>query len=206
MFQQSARELDSKTDEIVKKAFKEAKSAANKGKRVDVNLNRQRIEKSLLKIAFMNVEVGLNSNDVNRAYLWFFVLSLKFGFSEEPSPSSLAMAQIVADPSLVSSLKQTVLLDLLDRFAAKVLGESLEALEALEGGNSVTATEKAVEGQIYYRVIQPDLRDRLGKPIDERLAEQLKKLFEAAKEGKLTKASTTVAEISALLASYQQAL
>jgi soluble cytochrome b562 len=207
IFQESARELDPETDSLIGEAFNDAKKAARTSKRHEVNLNWERVEKSLLKIAFLNVEAALDSVDVKRLNLWFAILAKKFELEDEPSLASGALVAQISSGAIVpqfNTLKAAVLDDLLDRFTGKVKEESIEALVLLEADKTALATAEALEALLYYQIIQPDFRSKMGEQPDQELVYELEALQEHSKNGNLKKAREAAQEIADLLASYQK--
>jgi hypothetical protein len=204
MFRESAEKLDSDTDSLISDAFRDAEKAARTAKQNTVNASGQRIGVYLLNVAYLNVEAALTSGDGAGASQWLAVL-LEPEEGDGVSHLSSVVAEAAADPSKLDSARETVLDELLSNFAGKVSEETLEALVALEGGRSAVATEEAAEGIAYYRIIQPDLRAKLGEQPDKELADELETFLDYSKHGNLAKAREAAQEISTLLATYQKA-
>ncbi|OGS01316.1 MAG: hypothetical protein A2V88_15855 [Elusimicrobia bacterium RBG_16_66_12] len=205
MFRESARKLDSDIDSLIGGAFSDAEKAARTAKQSTVGLSQQRIGISLLNVAYLNVEAALTSGDGPGASQWLAVL-LEPEEGDGISDLSSIVTEAAADPSkLLPSARETVLDELLSNFAGKVSEETIEALVALEGGRSAVAAEEAAEGLAYYRIIQPDLRAKLGEQPDTELADELEAFLGHSKNGNLLKAREAAQEISTLLATYQKA-
>jgi hypothetical protein len=203
VFQESAARLDPDTEALIRQAYDDAQAAVRAGDAQAVNLSRQRTDKSLYKVAFMNIEAALNQGDVETAAWWFTVMDQKFKFDEQPSAASVFMAELERKPEELERLRPLILDELLGLFTLKVKEEVVETVEALEAGDIATAAEKAMAGLMYYRVIQPGVQAKLVAEQEGQLFHELEELFKHAQEGNLEKVQSEAEEVAALLAAYQ---
>ncbi|MFQ5857045.1 MAG: cohesin domain-containing protein [Anaerolineae bacterium] len=207
VFQEEAGKLDASVDQLVTGALDRAATAAQAGDKLQVNLERQRVDKSIYKIAFLVLEEELAEGEIDEAEEWFALLAEKFKLYKEGEPSGAAIfvEELKRKPDELDELRPQILEEFRTTFLLKVEEEVLEAIEALEAGDSAEAAEKAVEGQVYYLSIQPDVRILLGEEEDKELFRELEELLENALEGNLEEASHEAEEIATILGSYKSA-
>lgn len=206
-FQAEAQKLAPTTDELIVSAFDEALAAAEDGDAVQVNLDRQYVDKGIYKIAFEVLNEELAEGEVEESGPWFALLAEKFELYKdgEATGAALLFEELKRKPEELDRLRPEILNELRTTFLVKVEGEVAEAIEALEKGDTATAAEKAVEGLVYYLPIQPAVSTALGEEQAEQLFHELEELVEYSKEGNLEEARAEVEEITSILNSYKNA-
>ena len=205
IFRPSAAELDPTTEQLVESAFADLKEAVEAGQLLNVTLNKQVVDKTIYKIAFMKIEEKILEKEIEEAAEWFTVMSKKFNYAENPSNASKAFATLEADPSTLNELGPVILEDLRATFLLKVKEEITEALEAQgkQPPDNASAQKFAIEGISYYRTIQPDVKKKLGDEQEATLFHELEEFFENAQAGNLTKMNEEAKGINALLLAYE---
>ncbi|HEX9678862.1 hypothetical protein [Nitrososphaera sp.] len=213
VFRSVAFEVDQATGEAIDQAFVDIRAAINSNTKIDVVLNKQVIDKLIYKIAFMKIEKSLDEatsevlrqSKVQEAGQWFTVMTVKFGYTQNPSASSQAMAGLQANPSRVQELTPVILDSLKAQFLIKVREEVIEAVGALEKSpaDTLNAQKFSQEGTMYYRTLQPDVAAKIGTEYEADLSHELEELMEASAAGDLANANEVAAEISALLDAYE---
>lgn len=207
VFQGEAQELTPATDELITTAFDEAVSAAQDGDAVQVNLDRQRVDKGIYKIAFEVLNEELAEGKIEASEPWFAILAEKFELYKdgEATGAALLFEELHRKPEELDRLRPQILEELQTTFLVKVEGEVAEAIEALKNGDTATAAEKAVEGLVYYLPIQPAVGTTLGEEQAEQLFHELEELVEYSREGNLEEAEHEAEEITSILTSYKNA-
>lgn len=207
VFQAEAQPLTPATDEFITTAFDDALAAAEAGDAVQVNLDRQRVDKGIYKIAFEVLNEELAEGAVEESEPWFAILAEKFGLYQdgEPTGSAVLFQELTRKPEELDRLRPQILEELRSTFLLKVEEEVAETIEALERDDTATAAEKAVEGLVYYLPIQPAVSTALGEEQAEQLYHALEELVEYAKEGDLEEGQHEADEITSMLNSYKSA-
>ncbi|HEX6067645.1 MAG TPA: hypothetical protein VFZ05_02485 [Nitrososphaera sp.] len=213
VFQDAAHEVDPATGEAMDQAFVDIRAAINNGSRIDVIVNKQLIDKLTYKVAFMKIEQSLGQatspllrdSMVAEAASWYTVMTVKFGYANNPSESSEAMAALEADPNRLQELTPAIIDGLKAQFTLKVREEVIEAIGALEMDppDTISAQKFAVEGLAYYRSIQPDVLVVLDEEDEAELTHELEELFIAAGAGDLEEVNHIAEEIRVLLDAYE---
>lgn len=205
VFRPAAAELDAETEQLVESAFAAVEAGVESGTVLDVILNKQVIDKTIYKIAFMKIEEELLEEEIEEAAEWFTVMSKKFNYAQNPSAASGAMVELEADHSKVGELSPVILEDLRALFTLKVKEEIAEALEAQgkQPPDNANAQKFAVEGIAYYRTIQPDVIEKLGAETEATLFHELEEFFKYTAEGDLASMKEEAEEINTLLFAYE---
>lgn len=213
VFRSTAFEVDRATGEAMDKAFVDIRAAINSGSKIDVIVNKQMIDKLTYKVAFMKMEKSLDEatssllreSKVREAGEWYTVMTVKFGYAQNPSESSQAMAALQADPSRLQELTPVIIDGLKAQFTLKVKEEVTAVIGALSQSSpdTINAQKFAIEGIVYYRSIQPDAMVKLGSELEAELSHELEELFEVAGEGDLAQAKEIAEEINVLLLTYE---
>ncbi|MGI0020823.1 MAG: hypothetical protein ACREAY_10175 [Nitrososphaera sp.] len=215
VFKQAAADRDGATAQLVDTAFADMRAAVeNNSTKIVVVHNKQIIDKTIYKIAFMNIEHSLDEAQsssflrdsmVAEAGEWYTVMTKKFKYDQTPSESSQAMAALQADPGKIGELSPAIIDGLKAQFLLKVKEEITEAIGALEKTPADTASAQkfAIEGISYYRTIQPDAKAKLGEESEAELFHELEEHLEASAAGDLAAAQHAADEANALLVTYE---
>ncbi|MCI0563718.1 MAG: hypothetical protein MN733_35030 [Nitrososphaera sp.] len=205
VFRPAVADLDPPTEQLVESAFAELERAVEVGNILNVTLNKQVVDKTIYKIAFLNIEEELLEGEVDEAAEWFTVMTKKFNYAQNPSEASNAMSELQENQTRVAELTPVILEDLRALFLLKVKEEIAESLEAQgkQPSDNASAQKFAVEGIGYYRTIQPDVRKKLGVEQEATLFSELEEFLESAKAGNLADMNRESDEINALLLAYE---
>ncbi|MGH9992361.1 MAG: hypothetical protein ACREAZ_06930 [Nitrososphaera sp.] len=205
VFRPAAADLDPATERLVEQAFSDLRLGVQAGQVLNVTLNKQVVDKTIYKIAFMKIEEELLEEEVDEAAEWFTVMSKKFNYAQNPSVASDAMVELQNNQTRVAELTPVILGDLRALFVLKVKEEITESLEAQgkQPPDNASAQKFAVEGIAYYRTIQPDVKKKLGDEQEATLFHELEEFLESAQAGDLEKMNQESVEINALLLAYE---
>ncbi|MGI0014754.1 MAG: hypothetical protein ACREBU_15130, partial [Nitrososphaera sp.] len=189
----------------MEQAFSDLRLGVQAGQVLNVTLNKQVVDKTIYKIAFMKIEEELLEEEVDEAAEWFTVMSKKFNYAQNPSVASDAMVELQNNQTRVAELTPVILGDLRALFVLKVKEEITESLEAQgkQPPDNASAQKFAVEGIAYYRTIQPDVKKKLGDEQEATLFHELEEFLESAQAGDLEKMNQESVEINALLLAYE---
>ncbi|WP_016939381.1 PEFG-CTERM sorting domain-containing protein [Candidatus Nitrosopumilus koreensis] len=174
-FKDAAIELDSESNLIIETAFDEIVSNHNSGDTEMASLNKQAIDKTIYKIAYLKVAQALDAKDSKSFSSWFTVLESKFSLSEKYPDLHHMAEEISSDPNEIDEYYDSLKSGLLDIFKLKTLEEPEEAIFALDEGDVKNAQKFAYEGYYYYRTLHPAIEEKLGA---EKAAELLHEMDE----------------------------
>ncbi|HEY7507599.1 MAG TPA: hypothetical protein VH677_00595 [Nitrososphaera sp.] len=213
VFRDAAFEVDEATGNAIDQAFVDIRAGIENNTKIDVVLNKQVIDKSIYKIAFMKIEQSLEEatspmlaeSMVDQAAAWFDVMTVKFKYNETPSEASEAMAELQANPDMLEELAPVVIDGLKAQFTLKVKEEVEEAVGALEASppDTINAQKFTQEGIMYYSTIQPDVAEALGAEAEEEISHEFEELMEASAAADLEAAEHAAEEITTLMLSYE---
>ena len=181
VLKEPTQNLTPETDARIEGAYVKAENALREGDSIEYAVQTQVIKKSLLKSAYENYALNLRMGDEEEASRWYQVLTWKFKWEEE----------------------EKNLDEILAAFTLKVKEEVVETQAALKEKDLGEAREKVVEGLTYYRVIEDDVRDKIGGEKEAELLHELEELYSAAGAGDSAKAEEASAEIEAVISIYE---
>jgi len=161
-FKNAALEVDSASDNLIENAIDDIVTNHNNGDIEMASLNRQVIDKTIYKIAYMKMELAVEKNKADDFIAWYSVLDKKFIVSEKDYESNKWIAEIQSTPSTLSSKGPAILEELLVIFKLKTIEELEEAIAALEENDVKSAKTFAYEGLYYYRTLHPSIEEKLG--------------------------------------------
>jgi predicted secreted protein with PEFG-CTERM motif len=191
-FKDAALQVDVESNTLIENAFEDILSNHSSGDSEMASLNRQVIDKTIYKIAYMKMDLAIEENNVDDFITWYSVLDKKFKISEKDYKSNKWIAEIQSTPTL-SSNGSAILEELLAIFKLKTIEELEEAIAALEEGDVKSAKKFTYEGLYYYRTLHPAVADKLGEEIANELLHEMKKAVEVSMSDK--SASEIKAEI-----------
>ena len=177
-FKMAASEVDSESDVLIENAFDDIIDNHTEGDSEMASLNRQIVDKTIYKIAYMKMELAVEKNEFNDFITWYSVLDKKFSISEKDYKSNNWISEIKSTPSTISSNGPAILEELLEIFKLKTIEELEEAIAALEKEDVQSAKKFAYEGLYYYRTLHPAIEEKMGV---ESANELLREMKEAVK-------------------------
>ena len=161
-FKDAAISVDIESDMLITNAFSNTESMLTIGNIEQASLNRQIIDKTIYKIAFMKMELSIIQNNSADFLSWFTVMEKKFKISENyPAINSLSM-DIKSNPSILSVNGPQITEELLEIFKLKTVEELEEAIAALDKVDVKSAKTFTYEGLYYYRTLHPSIEEKLG--------------------------------------------
>lgn len=125
-------------------------------------LNRQVIDKTIYKIAFMKMEMAVDNNDVADFISWYSVLEKKFKVPTKDYESNHWIAELISDSSVLTSSCPAILDEMLVIFKLKTVEELEEAVVALAEDDVSSAKKFTYDGLYYYRTLHPAIESTLG--------------------------------------------
>ncbi|MDH5659277.1 MAG: PEFG-CTERM sorting domain-containing protein [Nitrosopumilus sp.] len=183
-FKNAAVKVDVESDTLIETAFKDIKTNHSSGDVEKASLNRQIIDKTIYKIAFMKMESAIEKNDSIEFLNWYDVMEKKFKISEKEYTANSLLAQIKSDNSLLSTNSPAITKELLGIFKLKTIEELEEAIAALDEGNIKDAKKFTYEGLYYYRTLHPSIEEKLGAETANKLLHEMEEAIEVTMSGK----------------------
>lgn len=177
-FKQAATELDFESDQLIENAFSDISQNLKEGKIIQASLNRQVIDKTIYKIAFMKVEQALENKNPDQLMKWFSVLDAKFSISEKNYATNNALKEIREKPQEIPEYSDIIKEEILGIFKLKTIEELEEAIGALEKGDVNTARKFTYEGLYYYRTLHPSVVEKLGQESSSELLHEMEEAVE----------------------------
>ena len=163
VFQNAALAVDTESDVLIGNAFSDSIEKITLGNIEQVSLNRQVIDKTIYKIAFMKTEAAIDDNNTEDFLYWFDVLDKKFKISSGDYQTNQWISEIKNDSSKLSENGPKITQELLGIFKLKTLEELEEAIAAIEANDLKSAKKFTYEGLYYYRTFHPAVEEKLGK-------------------------------------------
>jgi len=162
IFKDAAIEVDVQSNVLIETAFDDIENNLKSGDIEMASLNRQVVDKTIYKIAFMKMETAVDTNNSVDFVNWYSVLEKKFKITEVNYDSNLLVNKIISDSSTLPTNGPLILDELLSLFQLKTIEELEEAAAALEEGDVKSAKKFTYEGLYYYRTLHPAVEDKLG--------------------------------------------
>ncbi len=161
-------------DLLIENAFEDIVRNLTSGDYETASLNMQVIDKTIYKIAYVNMESSVGENNADDFLSWYSVLDKKFKVSEKDFESNRLVPEIKSDPSSLSFNGPLVLDEMLAVFKLKTLEELDEAVAALDAGDIKSAKKLTYEGLYYYRTLHPAVESKLGADSANELLHQMR--------------------------------
>lgn len=177
-FKNAALSVDPESNILIENAFIDSKEKLSNGDVEQASLNRQIIDKTIYKIAFMQMELAIEEENSENFLYWYNVLEKKFKVSEKNYQSNHWISEIKSDVSTLSENGPAILDELLNIFKVKTFEEIEEAIFALEEGDVKSAKKFAYEGLYYYRTFHPAVDAKLGEEPANELYHEMEEAIE----------------------------
>jgi predicted secreted protein with PEFG-CTERM motif len=161
-FKDAALAVDTQSDMIITNAFSDTENMLASGNVEQASLNRQIIDKTIYKIAFMKMESAITQNNSADFLSWFTVMEKKFKVSTTYPEIDSLVGGIRSNPALLSANGPQITEKLLEIFKLKTVEEIAEAIAALDKGDVKSAKTFTHEGLYYYRTLHPSVEEKLG--------------------------------------------
>lgn len=161
-FKNAAILVDAESDMLITSAFSNTESMLTAGNIEQASLNRQIIDKTIYKIAFMKMQSAITQNNPADFLSWFSVMEKKFKISENYSAINSLSMDVKSNPSLLSVNGPQITEKLLEIFKLKTVEELEEAIVALDKGDLKSAKTFTYEGLYYYRTLHPSIEEKIG--------------------------------------------
>lgn len=179
-FKLAAFEVDSESDDLIEAAFEDIIKNHTSEDSGMASLNRQIIDKTIYKIAYMKMELAVEKSKSDDFITWYSVLDKKFKVSEKDYESNDWIAEIKSTPSTLSSNGPAILEELLAIFKLKTIEELEEAIAALDDGDVKSAKKFTYEGLYYYRTLHPSVEEKLGTETANELLHEMQEAVKVA--------------------------
>lgn len=208
IFQNAALEVDPESDEIIGAAFDDIADNLGSGDTGMASLNRQIVDKTIYKIAFMKMELAVQEDNADDFVSWYSVLDKKFAVSEKDYQSNQWIAEIKSDQSTLSENGPAILDEMLNIFKIKTFEEIEEAIFALDEGDVKSAKKFAYEGLYYYRTFHPAVDAELGADAANELYHEMEEAIKVAMSNKSPEEMKTAmehiaAEVELIIREYE---
>ena len=177
-FKNAALVVDPESDTLIENAFDDIQTNYNSEDIEMVSLNRQVIDKTIYKIAYMKMQLSVDQDNVEDFLSWYTVLDKKFKVSEKDYESNTWVSQLKSDSSLLSSNGTFILEEMLTIFKLKTIEELEEAIAALDVDNVKNAKKFTFEGLYYYRTLHPSVQEKLGIEAADELLHEMEESIE----------------------------
>lgn len=183
-FKEAALEVDPESDQIIESVFSYNADYIKTQELVEAGFNRQAIDKSIYKIAYMKLENALDEGDADSFLKWYAVMETKFAISKNPDlATNQAIVEIKENPDKIHHHKDTIKSELLHIFKTKVVEEIEEAIAAIDQGKTNDAIKFTYEGYYYYRTLHPYLVSQLGQEEADEIKSNMKSAMDVARSG-----------------------
>lgn len=183
IFKNAALAVDPDSDILIENAFSDSMDKLTDGNVEQASLNRQIIDKTIYKIAFMKMETAVEQNDAADFLYWFDVMEKKFKISSNDYVTNELIAELKQNPSKLSENGQEIIEELLSIFKLKTIEEIEEAIEALENNDLKSAKKFTYEGLYYYRTLHPSVIEKLGTNTANELLHEMEDAVKATTSG-----------------------
>jgi len=169
-FKNAAVSVDAESDVLITNAFSSTENMLTSGNIEQASLNRQIIDKTIYKIAFMKLQLAITQNNSADFLNWFSIMEKKFKISENYLDLNSLSDGIKSNSSLLSVNGPQIAEKLLEIFKLKTVEELEEAIAALDKGDLKSAKTFTYEGLYYYRTLHPSIEEKIGaEPANELL-------------------------------------
>jgi predicted secreted protein with PEFG-CTERM motif len=207
-FKSAALQVDSESNDLIEAAFVDTETRLSDSDISQAKLNRQVIDKTIYKIAFMKMELAISENNSDDFQSWYSVMDKKFKISEKDYTSNSLIAEIVSDSSVLSINGEEITQELLGIFKQKVIEELEEAIAALDEGNDSAAKKFTYEGLYYYRTLHPAISEKLGTSSANELLHKMTEAVEVTMSGesiddKKSKLIHIASEVELIIREYE---
>jgi hypothetical protein len=183
-FKEAALEVDPESDQIIESAFSYNADYIKTKELVEAGFNRQAIDKSIYKIAYMKLENALADGDADLFLKWYSVMETKFAISKNSDLAiNQAILEIKENPDKIHYHKDTIKSELLHIFKTKVVEEIEEAVAAIDQGKTNDAIKFTYEGYYYYRTLHPYLVNQLGQEDADKIKSNMKSAMDITRSG-----------------------
>lgn len=183
-FKEAALDVDPETDQIIENTFDYNREHIKTRDLVEAGFNRQAIDKSIYKIAFMKVQEALEKGDDDSFFDWYSVLDKKFLLSKNPDlKTNEAILEIKDNPNNIYKHRNTINQELLEIFKIKTVEEIEEAIAAVSAGKTNDAIKFTYEGYYYYRSAHPALVSTAGEQKAALVESAMKDAMQVARSG-----------------------
>ena len=177
VFKNAALAVDTESDVLIENAFSDSMEQLEVGNVAQASLNRQIIDKTIYKIAFMKMESSIEKNDANDFLYWYDVMEKKFSISKNDPDTNSLVLEINQNPAKLSENGSQITSAILEIFKLKTLEEIEEAIAALEADDLKGAKKFAYEGLYYYRTLHPSVVEKLGQDTAEELFHEMEEVI-----------------------------
>lgn len=177
-FRDAALENDPESNDLIENAFADTEMRLKNGDIEQASLNRQIVDKTIYKIAFLKIEKALDEKNVDDLVAWFDVMEKKFKISEKDFVTNNALVEIQQDSDEIDEYSQIIKDELLGIFKLKTIEEIEEAIAALDADNVKDAKKFAYEGLYYYRTLHPSVVEKLGAETADELLHEMEEVVE----------------------------
>lgn len=177
-FKGAALEVDPESNEIIEAAFDEIADNLSSGDVELASLNRQVVDKTIYKIAFMKMELAVEEDNAEDFVSWYSVLEKKFKVPEKDYQTNQWIEEIKSDASTLSENGSAILDEMLNIFKIKTFEEIEEAIFALAEDDVKSAKKFAYEGLYYYRTFHPAVEAKLGADTANELLHEMEEAIE----------------------------
>lgn len=184
VFKNAALAVDTQSDVLIENAFSNSMELLEVGNTEQVSLNRQIIDKTIYKIAFMKMESAIENNDTDDFLYWFDVMEKKFSISKNDPGTDALILELGQNPSKLSENGPKITSKLLGIFKLKTIEEIEEAIAALEGNDLKSAKKFTYEGLYYYRTLHPSVIEKLGQETADELLHEMEEAITITTSGK----------------------
>lgn len=169
-FKNATVSVDAESDVLITNAFSSTENMLTSGNIEQASLNRQIIDKTIYKIAFMKLQLAITQNNSADFLNWFSIMEKKFKISENYLDINSLSDSIKSNSSLLSVNGPQIAEKLLEIFKLKTVEELEEAIAALDKGDLKSAKTFTYEGLYYYRTLHPSIEEKIGaEPANELL-------------------------------------
>ena len=182
-FKNAALSVDAESNVLIENAFLDSKNRLSVGDVEQASLNRQIIDKTIYKIAFMQMELAVREANSTNFIFWYDILDKKFNLSENKYVHDLFLG-ITNDSSKLKTNGQIIINDILEIFKMKTFEEIEEAIGALQQNDIKNAKKLTYEGLYYYRTFHPAVIEKLGEEDGNELLHEMEEAVEITSSGK----------------------
>lgn len=185
-------------DAAIRDSLRKMQEAIDRGDNGEFNVLRQVASKSLLTIAYRNLDAALSEGDAATARAWWPLFVAKFKWDKRPVPAVHVMAQALSDGPRLGQAKGIAKAALVEAFSLKVKEEAMEAV-AYGSKDRAVGREKAIEAVVYFGAVDTDLQPKLGAARHQELKGAVNDLYAAASAGNMEQVKALANRIKAVL-------
>jgi hypothetical protein len=183
-FKEGALEVDPESDRIIESMFSSNSEHIKIRDFVSTAYNRQAIDRTIDKIAYMKLENALDEGDVDTFLKWYPVLETKLAIkSNTILVTNQAVVEIKENPDKIHQYKEKIKSEILNLLKTRVVSEIRRAMTAADAGNTVN-TINAAHGSYYqYRAVHPHLINQIGQKDAEIIQSNVNSVMDVARSG-----------------------